>query len=188
MLYYNGTSVRTKSHDITTLNVEPKHLFYVKIRGKLKGVIVWMNEQILMQILSEVKDIRTDQLEMKVEIKEMKADIQGIKSEIKEMKAEIKEMKADQLEMKAEIKEIKSEIKEMKAEIKEIKSDQLEMKAEIKEIKVDIQQIKQAVMETNEAVRRIELNQEQQQRIIELLSFRSIEHEAMLKRFYDRAV
>jgi hypothetical protein len=91
-----------------------------------EGVIIWMNEQILRQILSEVKDIRTDQLEMKVEIKEIKAD-------------------------------------------------QLEMK-------VDIQQIKQAVMETNEVVRRIVSNQEQQQRISELLSFRSIEHEAMLKR------
>ncbi|NOV00486.1 hypothetical protein GC097_10700 [Paenibacillus sp. LMG 31457] len=43
-------------------------------------------------------------------------------------------------------------------------------------------QIKQAVLETNETVKRIELVQEQQHAIIELLSARSIEHEAKLKR------
>lgn len=43
-------------------------------------------------------------------------------------------------------------------------------------------QIKQAVLETNETVKRIEVIQEQQHRIIELLSARSIEHEAKIKR------
>ncbi|KRF33984.1 hypothetical protein [Paenibacillus sp. Soil787] len=42
-------------------------------------------------------------------------------------------------------------------------------------------QIKQAVLETNETVKRIEVIQEQQHRIIELLSARSIEHEAKIK-------
>jgi hypothetical protein len=69
----------------------------------------------------------------------------------------------------------------MKSEIKEIKVDQLEMK-------VNIREIMQVVLETNEVVKRIELHQEQQQRIIELLSFRSIEHEAIIKRSYDRAI
>lgn len=43
-------------------------------------------------------------------------------------------------------------------------------------------QIKQAVLETNTTVKRIELIQEQQHSIIELLSARSIEHEAKIKR------
>ena len=43
-------------------------------------------------------------------------------------------------------------------------------------------QIKQAVLETNETVKRMEVIQEQQHRIIELLSARSIEHEAKIKR------
>lgn len=43
-------------------------------------------------------------------------------------------------------------------------------------------QIKQAVLETNATVKRIELIQEQQHSIIELLSARSIEHEAKIKR------
>jgi archaellum component FlaC len=43
-------------------------------------------------------------------------------------------------------------------------------------------QIKQAVLETNETVKRMEVIQEQQHRIIELLSARSIEQEAKIKR------
>ena len=43
-------------------------------------------------------------------------------------------------------------------------------------------QIKQAVLETNEIVKRLEVVQEQQHRIIELLSARSIEQEAKLKK------
>ncbi|KQX63847.1 hypothetical protein ASD40_29365 [Paenibacillus sp. Root444D2] len=43
-------------------------------------------------------------------------------------------------------------------------------------------QIKQAVLETNETVKRNEVIQEQQHRIIELLSARSIEQEAKIKR------
>jgi archaellum component FlaC len=49
-------------------------------------------------------------------------------------------------------------------------------------IEIDQIQIKQAVLETNATVKRIELIQEQQHSIIELLSARSIEHEAKIKR------
>ena len=45
-------------------------------------------------------------------------------------------------------------------------------------------QIKQAVLETNETVKRMEVIQEQQHRIIELLSARSIEQEAKIKRSF----
>ncbi|MFS0575983.1 hypothetical protein AB1K83_10125 [Sporosarcina sp. 179-K 3D1 HS] len=44
------------------------------------------------------------------------------------------------------------------------------------------QLIKQAVLETNERVKRLEGIQESQHRLIELLSARSIQHEAELKR------
>lgn len=42
--------------------------------------------------------------------------------------------------------------------------------------------IKQAVLETNKGVKRLETIQESQHRIVELLSVRSIEQEAQLKR------
>lgn len=53
---------------------------------------------------------------------------------------------------------------------------------ELKEIKQEQSQIKQAVFETNDSVKRLESIQESQNRIIELLSARSIQQEAELKR------
>ncbi|OAS14539.1 hypothetical protein [Paenibacillus oryzisoli] len=49
-------------------------------------------------------------------------------------------------------------------------------------LELEQSQIKQAVLETNEIVKRLENVQEQQHRIIELLSARSIEQEAKLKK------
>ncbi|MCY9660490.1 hypothetical protein P5G65_14440 [Paenibacillus chondroitinus] len=49
-------------------------------------------------------------------------------------------------------------------------------------LEIEQTQVKQAVLETNATVKRIELIQEQQHSIIELLSARSIEHEAKIKR------
>jgi len=70
---------------------------------------------------------------------------------------------------------IESEQQVMKQEIQQLKQD-------IQEIKQEQQQIKQAVFETNEHVKRLEGIQVNQQRIIELLSARSIQQEAELKR------
>lgn len=53
---------------------------------------------------------------------------------------------------------------------------------EIKGIVSDVPLIRQAVLETNEIVKRLESNQERQERILELLSVRSIEQEADIKR------
>jgi archaellum component FlaC len=53
---------------------------------------------------------------------------------------------------------------------------------DIQELKADNPLIKQAVLETAETVKRIESNQERHERILEILSVRSIEQEADIKR------
>ncbi|MFB5269865.1 hypothetical protein ACE41H_24220 [Paenibacillus enshidis] len=53
---------------------------------------------------------------------------------------------------------------------------------EIREMRVDQQEMKRAVLDTNERVMEIEGFLENQHRIIELLSARSIQQEADLKR------
>ncbi|GAC41685.1 hypothetical protein [Paenibacillus popilliae] len=55
------------------------------------------------------------------------------------------------------------------------------METDMKDMKAEQQLIKRAVMETNESVKRLETIQEQQHRIIEVLSVRSIEQEAAIK-------
>jgi len=56
------------------------------------------------------------------------------------------------------------------------------MDSRLDRLEAEQQLIKQAVLETNESVKRLESIQESQHRIIELLSVRSIEQEAQLKR------
>ncbi|OCT13141.1 hypothetical protein A8709_20560 [Paenibacillus pectinilyticus] len=56
------------------------------------------------------------------------------------------------------------------------------MDSRLYRLELEQTQIKQAVLETNEIVKRLENVQEQQHRIIELLSARSIEQEAKLKK------
>lgn len=68
------------------------------------------------------------------------------------------------------------------AELKDLKDGQRVMRDELQVLRDEQQVIKLAVLETNESVKRLEAIQEQQHHIIELLSDRSIEQEAALKR------
>lgn len=66
---------------------------------------------------------------------------------------------------------------EIKAEQQGMKEEQQEMKKEQQGMKIGLQPVRQAVLETNEVVKRMEKDQ-----IIELLSSRSVEQEAEIKR------
>jgi hypothetical protein len=73
-----------------------------------------------------------------------------------------------------EVREIKSELKEVKEDVRVLKEDVVSLHNEQKSIKV-------AIIELSQAVSRIEENQKVQAQIIELLSVRSIAHEAALR-------
>lgn len=113
-----------------------------------------MSEQILEKILSELTDIKNEQ----------------------------QIMKAEQRQLIDKVNTIENEQKQLIDKVSTIENEQRIMKAEQQIIKIEQQQIKQAVMETNESVKRLEAIQESQHRIIDLLSARSIQHEAELKR------
>ncbi|RTE07891.1 hypothetical protein [Paenibacillus whitsoniae] len=93
----------------------------------------------------------------------------------------------DNIETRLENVEARLEKVEARLENVEVRLDKVEARLDNLEVRFDSveleqSQMKQAIMETNEAVKRIEKNQEQQQQLIELLSYRSIEQEAKLKR------
>lgn len=70
-------------------------------------------------------------------------------------------------------------------QLNSISKEQQEMKRDIanmKENTVDIPAMKVAILETNETVTRIESTQEKHERTLDLLSRRSIDQEAELKR------
>lgn len=93
------------------------------------------------------------------------------------------------------MEEVLSELKQINQRLDSIENrlESVENRLELVENRLEIvefeqQQIKQAVLETNEKVNRLTVIQESQHRIIELLSARSIQHEAELKKLSDLQV
>ncbi|MGE7672115.1 hypothetical protein ACQKMV_00850 [Lysinibacillus sp. NPDC094403] len=93
------------------------------------------------------------------------------------------------------MEEVLSELKQINQRLDSIENrlESVECRLESVENRLEVvefeqQQIKQAVLETNEKVNRLAVIQESQHRIIELLSARSIQHEAELKRMSDLQV
>lgn len=82
------------------------------------------------------------------------------------------------------LKEILSEVKNIRVELDEVKQDMHDLKQEVHDLKAEQQLIKQAVLETNERLKIMEESQRQQDSILDVLSYRSIEQEAMIKRFH----
>lgn len=80
------------------------------------------------------------------------------------------------------MEEVLSELKQMNQRLNSIENRLESVENQLAVIEVEQQQIKQAVLETNEKVNKLEAIQESQHRIIELLSVRSIQQEAELKR------
>lgn len=76
-----------------------------------------------------------------------------------------------------ELQMINDRLARMETNQQEIKAEQQEMKKEQQGMKIGLQPVRQAVLETNEVVKRMEKDQ-----IIELLSSRSVEQEAEIKR------
>lgn len=74
-----------------------------------------------------------------------------------------------------------SELQKLNERVITIENDVSNIKNDVSNIKSEQQQIKQAVMETNESMKQLNAIQDSQQRIIELLSARSLEQESELR-------
>ncbi|MEI2394335.1 MULTISPECIES: hypothetical protein [Paenibacillus] len=77
---------------------------------------------------------------------------------------------------------IREELEPVNERLERIETEQTGLKQEVQIVKQDQELIKRAVLDTNERVIRMESILENQHRIIELLSARSIEQEALIKR------
>lgn len=95
------------------------------------------------------------------------------------MNNELKELL--QSVIQAELKPMNDRLDRFETIQQDIKSDIELIKQDVHEIKEDQHLIKKAVLDTNERVMKMEAVLENQHRIIELLSARSIEQEAHIK-------
>ncbi|WNS45533.1 hypothetical protein [Paenibacillus sp. MMS20-IR301] len=112
-----------------------------------------------------------------------------IREELVPVNDRLERIEAEQTAQRQDVHELKQDVHELKQDVQELKQDVHELKQDVQELKQDVQVlqqdqglIKRAVLETNERLINVESLLENQHRIIELLSVRSIEHEAQIKR------
>ncbi|MDU5947329.1 MAG: hypothetical protein E6Z15_09660, partial [Paenibacillus macerans] len=91
-----------------------------------------------------------------------------IKEELAPMNERLDKIEAEQKEMKQDVQGVKQDVQGITQDIQKINQD-------IREIKEDQHLIKRAVLDTNERVMKMESVLENQHKIIELLSTRSIQ-------------
>ncbi|MEY9977762.1 hypothetical protein [Lysinibacillus sp. RC79] len=91
-------------------------------------------------------------------------------------------------EVLSELKQINQRLDSIENRLESVENRLESVENRLEVVEFEQQQIKQTVLETNEKVNRLAAIQESQHRIIELLSARSIQHEAELKRMSDLQV
>ncbi|RWR11121.1 hypothetical protein QNH23_03550 [Siminovitchia fortis] len=124
-----------------------------------------MNEEILNQILASVQGLTVQVKSVKDEVQSVKSDVQGVKDEVQGVRSQMNN-RFDALETRMSNMELKMH----------------DLKEEMKNLGTDNISVKQAVIETNKVVKRIEQTQESHERTLDLLSRRSIDQEAEIKR------
>lgn len=108
--------------------------------------------------------------------------LQKILEELKEMNVEVKGMKTEQQLTNQRLTSLETKQQQTNQRLETIETKQQQTNQRLDTIKTEQTLIKQAVLETNDIVHRLELNQEKHERILDLLSRRSIEQEAELKK------
>lgn len=155
---------------------------------------------------TELQELKVEVHEIKVEQQEMKAEVQEIKVEQQEMRAEVQEIKVEQQEMRTGVQAIKVEQQGMRTELQEVKAEQRLMSAKLDEniqithaifdrqeetdaklgaltmdvhkIHGEITSIKEEQTLHSSILQQLAAGQARQEKILERLSFRSIEHES----------
>lgn len=91
-------------------------------------------------------------------------------------------LKQDVAGLKQDVAGLKQDVSVLKQDVAGLKQDVSVLKQDVAGLKQDMAQVMQASLETNQIVTRMEATQEGHERILDLLSRRSIEQEANLKR------
>ncbi|OKP98248.1 histidine kinase [Paenibacillus sp. P46E] len=104
--------------------------------------------------------------------------ITGVQSDLSDIKSEISDMKSEISDMKSEISDMKSEISDIKLDIASIKEDT----KLIPLIQQAVSEVNAEVIATRDTIERIEETLRGHDVTLDLLSRRSIDQEAALKR------
>lgn len=130
-----------------------------------------MSDQILQQILVELQGMRSN-------LNEVKVDVSGLKTDLSEVKADVSGLKADVSGLKSELSEVKADLAEVKADIISIKEDT----KLIPLIQQAVSEVNAEVIANRDTLHNIEETLRSHDVTLDILSRRSIDQEAALKR------
>ena len=83
-----------------------------------------MDNEILKEILNEVKTMKTDLAELKTDVSELKTDVVEIKTDVAELKTDVSELKTDVAELKTDVSELKTDVAVLKTDVIVLKDTQ----------------------------------------------------------------
>ncbi len=136
-----------------------------------------MSEQLLQQILNELKEMKADQKAMrqdvelvKSQLKETRQDVELINSQLNELRSDQKETQQDVELIKSQLNELKSDQKETRQDVELIKSQLNELKSDQKETRQDIALLKSQIKENTALIRAIRDRQEETDAKLEALT------------------
>lgn len=142
------------------------------------GMEVERMEQVLNTILSELKEMRSDIHDLKQgqqsfheDLKVLKVDVSTLKNDNSTLKDDVAILKDDVTTIKDDVKVLQSDVAVLKDDVASLKSGQTRIVSLISDIPKQFDVLKNS----------IGLDLERHQRILDLLSTKSIEHEADIK-------
>ena len=94
-----------------------------------------MENQILNQILYEIKDMKTDIKELKTDVGELKADVSTLKTDVRTLKTDVSELKTDVRTLKTDVSNIKNQLDDL--EVKNA-NNHLEIKQQLEQLSKDV--------------------------------------------------
>ncbi|MGO0063163.1 hypothetical protein ACTID9_24595 [Brevibacillus fluminis] len=90
-------------------------------------------EQMLLEILGELKGLRTDVREVKTDIKQLKTDVEQLKTDVKQLQTDVEQLKTDVAILQTDMAQVKADVSLLQTDMAQLKSDvkQLQLRADI---------------------------------------------------------
>ena len=98
-----------------------------------------MENEILQQILSELKDLKQGQVKLEQGQTKLVTDMEELKQDMSDVKIDVTGLKLDVTELKQDMAEVKQDVAKLKLDVTGLKQDMAEVKQDISNIKVKLE-------------------------------------------------
>ncbi|SFM14521.1 hypothetical protein [Pelosinus propionicus] len=87
------------------------------------------SEELLREILTEIKSVKIDVSTLKDDVSALKSDVSTLKSDVSTLKSDVSTLKSDVSTLKIDVSTLKSDVSTLKIDVSTLKSDVSDIKA-----------------------------------------------------------